>query len=48
MLHDTTEPIMTPRAEEGVFHGYGDVTAGRGMSISEAKDRLGVKDESEA
>ena len=47
VLRDTTEPILTPGAQEGVSQGYADVAAGRTMSISEAKDRLGIVDESE-
>jgi len=47
VLRDTTEPILTPGAQEGVSQGYADVAAGRTMSISEAKDRLGIEDDSE-
>lgn len=47
VLRDTTEPILTPGAQEGVSQGYADVAAGRTMSISEAKARLGIEDESE-
>ena len=47
VLRDTTEPILTPGAKEGVSRGYADVAAGRTMSISEAKDRLGIEDDSE-
>ena len=47
VLRDTTEPILTPGAQEGVSQAYADVAAGRTMSISEAKDRLGIVDESE-
>lgn len=47
VLRDTTEPILTPGAQEGVSQGYTDVAAGRTMMISEAKDRLGIEDESE-
>ena len=47
VLRDTTEPILTPGAQEGVSRGYADVPAGRTMSISEAKDRLGIEDDSE-
>ena len=47
VLRDTTEPILTPGAQEGVSQGYADVAAGRTMSISEAKDRLGIEGESE-
>ena len=47
VLRDTTEPILTPGAQEGVSQGYADVAAGRTMSISEAKHRLGIEDDSE-
>lgn len=47
VLRDTTEPILTSGAQEGVSQGYADVAAGRTMSISEAKDRLGIEDESD-
>lgn len=47
VLRDTTEPILTPGAQDGVSQGYADVAAGRTMSISEAKDRLGLEDASE-
>ena len=47
VLRDTTEPILTPGAQEGVSQGYADVAAGRTMSISEAKARLGIEDEGE-
>jgi metal-responsive CopG/Arc/MetJ family transcriptional regulator len=42
MLRDTTEPILTPGAQEGVSAGYADVAAGRTMSTDEARERLGV------
>jgi Arc/MetJ-type ribon-helix-helix transcriptional regulator len=42
VLRDTTEPILTPGAEEGVSEGYADVAAGRTMSTSEARKRLGI------
>ena len=47
VLRDTTEPVLTPGAQEGVSEGYADVAAGRTMSVSEAKDRLGIEDDSE-
>lgn len=47
VLRDTTEPILTSGAQEGVSQGYADVAADRTMSISEAKDRLGIEDESD-
>jgi metal-responsive CopG/Arc/MetJ family transcriptional regulator len=43
VLRDTTEPILTPGAREGISEGYADVAAGRTMSMSEAKDRLGIE-----
>ncbi|ELZ95024.1 DNA-binding domain-containing protein [Haloferax mucosum ATCC BAA-1512] len=45
VLRDTTEPILTPGAQEGVAEGYSDVAAGRTMSMSDARDRLGLSDE---
>jgi len=45
VLRDTTEPILTPGAQAGVSEGYADVAAGRTMSISEAKSRLGIRDD---
>lgn len=44
VLRDTTEPILTPGAQEGVSDGYADVAAGRTMSTDEARDRLGIDD----
>ncbi|USZ71444.1 ribbon-helix-helix domain-containing protein [Natronosalvus halobius] len=46
VLRDTTEPILTPGAQEGISEGYADVAAGRTMSISEAKNRLGIDNDS--
>jgi len=43
VLRDTTEPILTPGAQEGVSGGYADVAAGRTMSTDEARDRLGIE-----
>ncbi|PSP49079.1 CopG family transcriptional regulator [Halobacteriales archaeon QH_7_69_31] len=42
VLRDTTEPILTPGAQEGVSEGYADVAAGRTMSTDDARERLGV------
>jgi len=42
VLRDTTEPILTPGAEEGISEGYADVQAGRTMSTDEARERLGI------
>lgn len=47
VLRDTTEPIMTPGAKEGVAQGYADVAADLTMSVSEAKERLGTEDTAE-
>ena len=44
VLRDTTEPILTPGAQEGVSEGYADVAAGRTMSTDEARERLGIDD----
>jgi metal-responsive CopG/Arc/MetJ family transcriptional regulator len=43
VLRDTTEPILTPGAQEGISEGYADVAAGRTMSTDEARDRLGIE-----
>lgn len=42
VLRDTTEPILTPGAREGVSKGYADVAAGRTMSTDEARERLDI------
>ncbi|MGQ3330828.1 ribbon-helix-helix domain-containing protein [Halorubrum sp. FL23] len=42
VLRDTTEPILTPGAQESVSEGYADVAAGRTMSTDEARDRLDI------
>jgi metal-responsive CopG/Arc/MetJ family transcriptional regulator len=47
VLRDTTEPILTPGAKEGMSEGYADVASGRTMSVSEAKKRLGLENDSE-
>lgn len=44
ILRDTTEPILTPAAQERVAAGYADVAAGRTMSTDEARNRLGIDD----
>jgi metal-responsive CopG/Arc/MetJ family transcriptional regulator len=41
-LRDTTEPILTPGAQERVSEGYADVAAGRTMSTNVACGRLGT------
>ncbi|MFC7128453.1 ribbon-helix-helix domain-containing protein [Haloferax chudinovii] len=45
VLRDTTEPILTPGAQEGIADGYSDVAAGRTMSMADAKERLGLSEE---
>lgn len=45
VLRDTTEPILTPGAQEGISQGYADVAAGRTTSHEEMKDRFGINDE---
>ena len=42
VLRDTTEPILTSGAQEGVAEGYADVAAGRTMSTDVARERLGI------
>lgn len=42
VLRDTTEPVLTPGARDGVSQGYADVAAGRTMSTSQARERLGI------
>ena len=44
VLRDTTEPILTPGAQEGVSQGYADVAAGRTTSHEEMKERFGIDD----
>jgi len=47
VLRDTTEPILTPGAKEGIAQGYADVAAGRTMTPAEAKERLGIENDSD-
>nr|WP_241658367.1 hypothetical protein [Halorubrum sp. BOL3-1] len=42
VLRDTTEPILTPGAQESVSEDYADVTAEQTMSTAEARERLGI------
>jgi PHD/YefM family antitoxin component YafN of YafNO toxin-antitoxin module len=42
VLRDTTEPILTPGAQEGVSQGYADVAAGRTTSHEEMKRKFGI------
>jgi len=44
VLRDTTEPILTPGAQESVAQGYSDVAAGRTTSHEEIKERYGIED----
>jgi len=45
VLRDTTEPILTSGAKEGISQGYADVAAGRTMSTDEARKRLGLDED---
>lgn len=45
VLRDTTEPILTPGAQEGVSEGYADLAAGRTMSTDEVRKRLGIDED---
>lgn len=42
VLRDTTEPILTPGARDGIAEGYSDVAAGRTTSHEEMKARFGL------
>ncbi|MEE6210347.1 antitoxin VapB family protein [Salarchaeum sp. III] len=42
VLRDTTEPILTLGAQEGVSQGYADVAAGRTTSHEEMKKKFGI------
>lgn len=44
VLRDTTEPILTPGAQEGVSQGYADVAAGRTASHEAMKEQFGIDD----
>ena len=44
VLRDTTEPILTPGAQEGISQGYADVAAGRTTSHEEMKERFEIDD----
>jgi metal-responsive CopG/Arc/MetJ family transcriptional regulator len=44
VLRDTTEPILTPGAQEGVSQGYSDVAAGRTTSHETMKKQFGIDD----
>lgn len=45
VLRDTTEPLLTPAAQDRVAEGYADVAAGRTASHDEMKARFGLDDE---
>lgn len=45
LLRDTTEPILTSGAQEGISKGYADVAAGRTTSHEEMKKRFGLDKE---
>lgn len=47
VLRETTEPILTPGAQEGVTQGYVDVAGDRTLSIAAARERLGLEDNGE-
>jgi len=42
VLRDTTEPILTPGAQEGISEGYADIAAGRTMTPAQAREQLGL------
>jgi Arc/MetJ-type ribon-helix-helix transcriptional regulator len=42
ILRDTTEPILTPDAQEAVARGYADAAAGRTVSHDKMKERFGI------
>lgn len=42
VLRDTTEPILTPGAQEGISEGYADIAAGRTTTTTQARERLGL------
>ncbi|MFB6129111.1 MAG: ribbon-helix-helix domain-containing protein [Halorhabdus sp.] len=44
VLRDTTEPILTSGAQNGVSEGYADVAAGRTMSTDEVRKRLSIEE----
>jgi len=45
VLRDTTEPILTPGAQEGVSEGYADVAAGRTVGHDEMTSRFELDEE---
>ena len=44
VLRDTTEPILTPGAQEGVSQGYVDVATGRTISHEDIKQQFDIDD----
>ena len=42
VLRDTTEPILTPGAKDGIAQGYADVAAGRTKSHEEMKEKFDI------
>lgn len=42
VLRETTEPILTPGAQEGISEGYADIAAGRTMTLAQAREQLGL------
>ena len=44
VLRDTTEPILTPGAQERISDGYADVAAGRTTGHEEMKARFDIDD----
>ncbi|MFW5965518.1 MAG: ribbon-helix-helix domain-containing protein [Halodesulfurarchaeum sp.] len=42
VLRDTTEPILTPGAQEGLSKGYADVASGRTTSHEEMRKQFGI------
>lgn len=45
VLRDTTEPLLTPAAQDRVAGGYADAAAGRTTSHDEMKARFGLDGE---
>jgi len=44
VLRDTTEPILTPGAKEGIAQGYADIAAGRTKTHQEMKEKYDIDD----
>ncbi|MEZ3145149.1 ribbon-helix-helix domain-containing protein [Halobaculum sp. MBLA0143] len=45
VLRDTTDPVLTSGAQEGVSEGYEDLAAGWTMSTEEAQSRVGIDEQ---